>query len=93
MLMEHVIGSRYSYELFVFTLLRSYDLEQINVTRKGLNGYPSEANANSTDVIAGDNKYDYIPGILLPMSLCFLVCVCASVCCRRETCHFKAWMK
>ena len=73
----------------------SYDLDKINVTRKHGNGYPSENNQNGTDTIDndGNSKYSWIPGIMLPASICVFLCVCASVCLRNGTCHWKSWMK
>ena len=83
-------------KIFHFYLYNnSYDLDKINVTRKHGNGYPSENNQNGTDTIDndGNSKYSWIPGIMLPASICVFLCVCASVCLRNGTCHWKSWMK
>ena len=79
----------------ILFILSSYDLEQINVTRKGINGYPTEGKGNTTDSSnkERDTKYDFIPGLLLPISLCILLCFFASVCLRPGTCYFNAWIK
>ena len=77
--------------------LNSFNLEKINVTRKGNDGYPKENNKEENikegEDAADDNKYDFIPGLLLPISLCIVLCVLSSLCVRSGTCHFKAWIK
>ena len=76
--------------------LNSFNLDKINVTRKGNDGYPKENNKEENTKEgddADDNKYAFIPGLLLPTSLCIFLCVLSSLCLRSGTCHFKAWIK